>query len=155
MLIIPRVHPEGGLFPPSASKSNWPFPASQGKRFCIWKCFQKWSWDPSSSHHSRPKVGPQLGSPSSYPEIELKRNGHIQICLSQLLVSDPSVWVPWMLPPRKTQAWKPGNFISTQIQIAELIAAELPWRSLTCHRWAGDREASACSWALDDRGAGG
>lgn len=29
--------------------------------------------------------------------------------------------------------------------MAELRVAEQPWGGLTCHRWAGDMEASACS----------
>lgn len=30
-------------------------------------------------------------------------------------------------------------------EMMELKVAEQPWGGLTCHQWAGDREASACS----------
>lgn len=90
-MIIPRVQPEMDLFPPQPPNYSGLFHPAKERDSIPGNAFRN-GLEPLpqflqllNCHHSRPKAGPQLGSPSSYPETELKRE-------ATYLMSSPGYW---------------------------------------------------------------
>lgn len=79
ILVIPWAQPERGLFPPQTPNYVGLFQLARERDSVSGNAFRN-GLEPLpqflqllSCHHSRPKAGPQLGYPSCYPEIEMKK----------------------------------------------------------------------------------